>query len=385
MIKPRNGRHVVEVYDPREKTRKQWVGTFDKHGPCKDRGPACCAVHAERDAKEEVEASRGRVRSNDTVKGWNARWLDLNPRPKPKTEATYREQVRAFVAEHGDKRLRDVDVELALEWLRDHRWTHNGLRTMFSDARRAGLVDGNPFAGLQLKRSKGRKHLDVLSRDQALELADCALAAWPEHRYGDKGLRVWALIRFAAFVGMRPAEIYGLSWTDLDFREDEVNVRWQWVASAKVFDTPKNGEPRTIVLLPEAREALLALPRPVGPKVKRPDGTVVEPLVFRSGRGTPISPSTQHALFNPVRAAFGRPGMDFYELRHHCGSYLLNDLELPQQDVAHQLGHTDGGVLVMELYGHPSATLAMQRIKARMGGKPAPVAQISQAERRHAS
>jgi hypothetical protein len=56
--------------------------------------------------------------------------------------------------------------------------------------------------------------------------------------------------------------------------------------------------------------------------------------------------------------------MDFYELRHFCGAWLFNDLELPAQDVAHQLGHEDGGGLVQRLYGHPNERLARERIEA---------------------
>jgi hypothetical protein len=60
-------------------------------------------------------------------------------------------------------------------------------------------------------------------------------------------------------------------------------------------------------------------------------------------------------------------------------------LELPAQDVAAQLGHTDGGRLVMALYGHPSAELARDRIK-RATRQVAPVAAIvpiSEATGRH--
>jgi len=67
--------------------------------------------------------------------------------------------------------------------------------------------------------------------------------------------------------------------------------------------------------------------------------------------------------WNPVRAAFGRPGMDFYELRHFCATHLL-ELGVSHADVAVQLGHTDGGALVMSTYGHPSEELARARLKA---------------------
>jgi hypothetical protein len=53
-----------------------------------------------------------------------------------------------------------------------------------------------------------------------------------------------------------------------------------------------------------------------------------------------------------VRAAFGRPTMALHELCHFCATYFL-ELGLAPADVAVQLGHTDGGALVMSTYGHP--------------------------------
>ena len=31
---------------------------------------------------------------------------------------------------HGAKRLHDIDIELAYEWLGEQRWTHGGIRAM---------------------------------------------------------------------------------------------------------------------------------------------------------------------------------------------------------------------------------------------------------------
>src|SRR5439155_22624732 len=74
----------------------------------------------------------------------------------------------------------------------------------------------------------------------------------------------------------------------------------------------------------------------------------------------------------PVRAVFVRPGMDFYELRHFCATHLL-ELGVAHADVAVQLGHTDGGALVMSTYGHPSEDLARERLKRAFATNVAPL------------
>ena len=319
----------------------------------------------QREAKEAALSlelrlrSRSGRRSDETVASWSNRWLILRPRQKESTNAGYREQIKPFVKQYGELGLRDVGVELALAWVQDHQWTHGGLRAMFSDARRVGLVEENPFTELRLKRSAGRKNLDVLSRAEVERLTECASEVWD----GEAGLSVAALIACAAYLGMRPAELYGLRWSDLDLRNEEVRVERQYSAKSRSFELPKNGLKRTIVLTSPARTALMEMPRPLDQ----------DELIFRGSRGGALTGRTQHYYWHPVRSRFGRPSMSFYELRHFCGSWLLNDLELPPQDVAQHLGHTDGGAMVMRLYGHPSERLARERIKRATGASIAPV------------
>jgi integrase len=87
----------------------------------------------------------------------------------------------------------------------------------------------------------------------------------------------------------------------------------------------------------------------------------------------------------PVRAAFvaglpkthplrqrlaADPGdrLDFHELRHFGASYMLNVLELEPWVIAEQLRHSDGGKLVIELYGHPDRRKAIDRIRRAYTG-----------------
>lgn len=353
-IQKRGARWRVEVYDPSRPSKRWSLGTHDTEREAKDAG---------RRAELVVSARRGQ-RGDETVLGWSERWLDLFPRQKATTNAGYREQIKPFVNRYGSLQLREVGVELAVGWVREHRWTHGGIRAMFSDARRLGLVERNPFTELRQTKSRGRKDLDVLSFSQVERLADCAVEVWD----GEAALTVRTLIMCAAFIGMRPAELYGLRWSDLDMRTDEVRVERQYSAKSRSFELPKNGRPRVVVLTPPAKTALLTMPRPLD----------AEQLIFRGSRGGALTGRTQHYYWHPVRCLFGRPSMDLYELRHFCGSWLLNDLELPPQDVAHQLGHTDGGALVMRLYGHPSERLARDRIKRATGATPAAVSRISE-------
>ena len=60
--------------------------------------------------------------------------------------------------------------------------------------------------------------------------------------------------------------------------------------------------------------------------------------------------------------------LNFYELRHFGASYMLNVLEIEPWVIAEQLRHSDGGALVLELYGHPDHKEAIRRIRRAFSG-----------------
>jgi len=152
--KRRGKRWSVEVYDPSKASRKRYVGTFDTQQEARAAG---------RLAESQIAARKGRS-AETTVAQFAARWLDLHPRQKESTNIGYAAQVKPFVDLHGALPLRDVTVDFALEWALERRWTLGGVRAMFSDARRRGLVETNLFTGLRLRGSRGRKDIEVLTR-----------------------------------------------------------------------------------------------------------------------------------------------------------------------------------------------------------------------------
>jgi integrase len=123
---------------------------------------------------------------------------------------------------------------------------------------------------------------------------------------------------------------------------DEITVS-KTLSSDTEIVPPKNGKTRRIVLPPQAREALRSVPRRIGDKDDR---------IFSTVRGRRFSKSTFHYAWNPVRSAFGRPELDWHELRHFTAAYLIEELRLPPRQAAQQLGHSDAGRLLMMLYAH---------------------------------
>jgi len=329
VIVKRGKAYGVSVYDS-ALGRKRWVGTFKTLAEARD---------------AERSASRRRGVGRLTCGEFSELWLTEYARSAGATRRTYRYGVAAFADEFGRVRLAEFDRLTARGWAqRAPQSNVRIVRAMFNDAIDDGLHPGpNPFSNLRLEQSRGRKDLIALTEDELAELGERSLDV-----HGEFGPAFRAVVMFAAYVGLRPGELFALERSDVG--RDEVTIR-QNLDGTGTIKTPKNGRERIVVLPPPAREALVDVP-------VRLD----LPWLFVTPRGRRFSKSSLYYHWNPVRAAFGRPGMDFYELRHFCATHLL-ELGVSHADVAIQLGHTDGGALVMSTYGHPSEDAARERLK----------------------
>jgi integrase len=334
-----NGKWAAQVYDPVMRCMRQ-VGTF--------------ATRREARRAESAAMDQRTATGRETVASFAARWPVDYPRPRASTNAHNAESVKAFATAHERRRMDSITVEEARAWALRHPAQLLALRAMFNDARRSGVVVSNPFRELGIERSRGRRDLpsEWLTAGDVDRLAQCAREVHAASGYGDT---LASLLVFAAYTGLRPGELYALRYDDLG--AETLEVKRAADSHTRSLTLPKNGRARTVVYPAKAREAVERVPRLSG----------VE-LVFPSPTGVQLWASSFLWVWNPARAAFGRPRMALHELRHFCATYLL-ELGLAPADVAVQLGHTDGGALVMSTYGHPSDRAARARITAAMDGE----------------
>lgn len=331
-----NGRWVAQVYD-RAKGRPRQIGTF--------------GTRKEARKAEQEALSRSTVGGAESIESFAARWPTDYPRPRASTNKHNAERVKALAEQYGKRRIDSITIEEARSWALEHHSQVSALRAMFNDARRDGISTTNPFAELGIERTRGRRDLpsDWLTAHDVNELAKTAHSC-----HGAYGVKMAAMVTFAAYTGMRPGELFALRLEDLG--KDTINVRRSAESKTRTVGPTKNGRAREIVYPHVARDAIANAPTFDG-----------QQLVFPGLNGQQLWSSSFSWLWSPVRAAFGRPKMAFYELRHFAATYLL-ELGLSPADVAVQLGHTDGGALVMSTYGHPSERAARARILTALDG-----------------
>ena len=303
------------------------------------------AQEAERRYRHRLKARR----TEETCASFAERWLEEWPRPAASTRRAYAYAMRRFTEEFGPTPLGDVERFSARSWaLGAPRNVSRVVGIMYEDARNIGLVESNPFSNLRLPQTERTEAVHPPSLDEYRRLLDACTVL------GGYGSEFKAMIQVAAWSGIRAGELHALEWEDVG--DDVIQVRRARRRDGSL-GPPKNRKARTIAYLPPAR-VLEHVPR-------RPDG-----FVFHSARGNSLAQGSHHYSWRVVRAASGIPAereaggvpnIRWHDLRHFCATQLL-ELGLDHFAVSVQLGHEDGGALVMARYGHPSKDGARQRL-----------------------
>lgn len=311
-------------------------------------------------AKEQFERAKQQpVARVYTCDEWVTEWV-TNPGYQRSSETTNRhnhERVKKFGEDFKGRLLSEVDRPTARKWAMENRQRANAVRTMLNDAVADQVLTQNPFSNLKLPQPKGRKNIEVLTVDEARTLIECGYELYEDWRV------MGALITTACFAGLRIGELCGLKWDDLDWEGGTIHVQRQYRHRVQDFALPKSGIKRFVVMLDVVADALRELPREN------------DEFVFYGRRDHKMYSMSSHTYYwTPVRVMFHGTlpkarkeqipvGFDFHELRHFCGSYL-GDIGLSPQDIALQLGHTDGGKLAQELYVHTYRDNAFERIRS---------------------
>jgi hypothetical protein len=163
-----------------------------------------------------------------------------------------------------------------------------------------------------------------------------------------------AWLQVAAFAGLRPGELDTLRCENVDLERARIAAVEQFSDKTRTFTLPKNGQTREAPLTDPACEAIVGRP-------------VEGEFCFAPIRGQHWTASARAYHWKAVKAAAGWAGSLYLATRHFAGWYMVNVLDLPSEDVAIALGHTDGGELVRRLYGHRDHERALDRVTAAYG------------------
>lgn len=202
--------------------------------------------------------------------------------------------------------------------------TVDSARAIFQLAMDRGLIVKNPTKDID-KVSVPKKKMVLPNTDQfkaiveALRSSDSSSA----QAQGD-------LVEFLAYSGVRIAEAKGITWNDIDF------------SNGRIYVAPgKNKHDRYVPMLSNMRtllENLKSVPRTSRNSERR--------------KGNFVLATTE--VYTELPAAcekVGAPRITHHDLRHLFATKCIESgVDIPT--VSRWLGHLDGGVLAMRIYGH---------------------------------
>jgi integrase len=205
---------------------------------------------------------------------------------------------------------------------------------------RWGLTE-NVAAATPKRREDPPVRLEVFTVEQVEALARTAESgAWRTGRaydtpvaealQQDEDRQLGALLRVAAYTGLRRGELVALRWRDVNWSERVL------IVERALSDTvERSTKGRRIRYVPLGDQALAALDG----LSQRPNFVGPDDYVFCSVVGDRLDPSALRRRFIAARDTAGLPKLRFHDLRHTAGTLLTRVLDpVTVKDV---LGHAD--------------------------------------------
>lgn len=284
----------------------------------------------------------------------------------------------------ADLKPREVDL-----WMKSLRERGLGNRTVeYAQAvlRRAlqfavewEILDRNPaaarFRAAKRKKatSSGAKKIQFLNPDEARRFLDAV-----------RNNRHQALYTLALTTGLRPEELYGVRWKDIDLDAGRLTVNQVLSKTRRrkgeqvdrfQFGPPKTEKSRRTIDFPAFVHDLLVEERSLITEARALAGARWEDngLVFPSEIGTPLEERNVLRRFQKVCAVNALPRLRIYDLRHTHASLLIHEGVHPKK-IPERLGHSSIK-LTMDTYGHlfeGSDRDSAEKMERLLGQKPKP-------------
>lgn len=357
-----------------DKTNRYWVVRLTVDGKLRRRSaPTKTAAEALlRSMVADSLSGRQPTGPQTTVEEWLCWWRDMALPQRVKsqdTAETYGFMVAKLIPLLPGS-LADLTTE-RVEWALDNarhattgkrlsKSTATRLRSVLSmaleEAVRRGKIPRNVASIALLPEVRSTQERVSLTAEQARMMHKAA--------HGDRLEALWLL---ALTRGLRPGELLGLTWADVDLdasppvihlrnslrsRKDPLGGR-RWALG----DLKAGASQRTLAL-PEATATALAEWQVRQRRELKWAGALCQPafmehggLVFATAKGAPLEKRNVRRSFRTLMDRAGIPGeWTTYNLRHSTAS-LLSDQRVPIETIADLLGHRDTR-MVERVYRH---------------------------------
>lgn len=280
-------------------------------------------------------------------------WCKNKRNISPETRELYENNIRLYInpalghipvskvnAKHIDDFLTFMIEEKELgEWSVQRAFSN--VNTCFNDSVKKKLIENNPCAGVDKPRVK-KKIRPIWTPEFAFDFADKTRG---KSRY-------WIATYLALMTGMRPGEILGLRWSDVNFEEKTLTIQQTVTKKRRIKSGAKtDSSVRSIALstsvidaLKEHRTFILQERLLLGEEYINND------LVVCTSFGGAATMRSIQRMWDRQLAKYEAPHIAFYDLRHTHVAFLIK-IKVPLKAISERLGHTSVA-FTMDTYGH---------------------------------
>lgn len=248
----------------------------------------------------------------------------------------------------GEYKIQKINIDICQshvnEWhskFKKYKTIKSYAAMVLKFALKRGYITNNPFDLVDLPTTKqdrisGIKSENYYTKDQLLDFLT--------YLEKDGDFKAFVFFRLLAFSGMRKGEAFALTWKDIDFKNQEINIEKAVTRGSSnnlYVKSTKNGISRkikmdntTMILLAEWKEhqkIIFNLNEHTSP---------LEQLVFSNRHNELIQPTKAQQWIKKVQNKYKLPLISPHGLRHtHCS--LLFEAGATLKEVQDRLGHSD--------------------------------------------
>lgn len=271
------------------------------------------------------------------------------------------------------------------------RLVYASISSIMTYAYRMEIIDNNPLKRCKLPSIRKNNDLHYFTLEQARAFLNALDMKYPfmykEHKskngitkkeqsikeytvYKSIPLQFKVLFYLAIYGGFRVGEIVALTWNDIDFDNNTINIRHNTgrLKGGQYIKEPKTETSKRVIVLPQSCFTLLEqwyqeqknLASSLGTTWQGKHGKMYNnSFIFIQSNGKQMNINTPYHKFKEIISNYNAlvedeskklPDIRFHDLRHTTATLLLSE-NVDIETVSHRLGHSKTSV-TLDIYGH---------------------------------
>lgn len=280
-------------------------------------------------------------------------WCKTKRNISPETREMYQNNIRLYIKPAiGDiplSKLNPQHIDNFLTFMVEEKGlaeetvkrAFSNVNTCLNDAVKKKLINDNPCKAVN-KPKVSKKIISIWMPEFAFEFL--------EKTKGKS--RYWVATYMAMMTGMRPGEIFGLRWSDIDFNNKTLTIEQTVTKKRRIKKGAKTDSSvrsialstGTIEVLKEQRAFILQERLLLGSEYQNND------LVVCTSFGGPVTSRSIQRMWDRQLKKYEAPHITFYDLRHTHVAFLIQQ-KVHIKVISERLGHTSVS-FTLDTYGH---------------------------------